>query len=67
MLIATIIVSTIAFVRRWRSRRSGPESAAPPRRSRREFDTRLRRLAPVLSGAAALALLGIGGGVLVQC
>ncbi|MEV0761201.1 hypothetical protein [Nocardia sp. NPDC050435] len=63
MLIATIVISTIAFLRRLRNRSGG----AAPRRTPGRFREIVRRPAPALAGLAALALFGTGGGVLLAC
>ncbi|MEV0249276.1 hypothetical protein AB0H76_21940 [Nocardia sp. NPDC050712] len=65
MLLATIIVSTLAFLRRRRTRPAGDDSAV--RAPRAGLRAVLRRPVPVLAGAAALAFAGAGGSVLMQC
>ncbi|MGW0245849.1 hypothetical protein ACWDYH_04340 [Nocardia goodfellowii] len=99
MLIATLIVTTIALVRRRFARKTGEDmpTAGPlpgrnmlgagrrlgmklgpgrrpgedtptaRRRPLRKSGSILRRPAPVLATAATLAVLGAGGGVLMQC
>ncbi|MFC9896780.1 hypothetical protein ACFVMC_24110 [Nocardia sp. NPDC127579] len=77
MLIATLIVSTLAVLRRRRGRRRGaavidsPDQATRSTERHREWRARsralLRRRVPVLAGAAVMTFAGVGGGVLLQC
>ncbi|WP_040778805.1 hypothetical protein [Nocardia pneumoniae] len=66
MLIATLIITTVAMVRRWFGRRAAGANSAE-RRPARSVQRALRRPVPVAATIVALLGIVVATGAITQC